>query len=119
MDHAGQDARRILDEFPAAQLNIVRVEENRLASQLAHAHFERDPRPGRGLGKDERPGLPAQRKVRVFATVLFLQRRNPKDVFHLRSTQLLDAKKILHPRVARASRALAPASRRRGLSLGA
>src|SRR5205085_11919733 len=69
--------------------------------------------------KDQAPRLPAQRKLRVLPAILFLQGRDVEDVVHLRPAQLLDAEKILHIRVARASRPLASASRRRGLSFGA
>ena len=96
VDHAGQDPRRVLDELAAPELNIVRVQENRFASQLAHTDFERDACPGGRLGKNEAPGLAAQRKLRVLAAVLFLQSSNAEDVFHLRPAQLLDAEKILH-----------------------
>ncbi len=51
MNHSAEDASGILDRFAAAELNVARAQEQRLAAQLANAHFKRDARAGRGFGK--------------------------------------------------------------------
>ena len=98
VDHPRENAGRVLDQLAAPELNVVRVQENRFTAQFAHAHFERDSRPRRRLRKDQTPGLPAQRKLRVLPAILFLQGRDVEDVVHLRPVQFLDAKKIFHGR---------------------
>src|SRR5881227_883043 len=96
MDHPGQDPRRVLDQLTAPELNVVRVQKNRFAAQLPHTDLERNARPGRGLGKNQAPGLAAQRKLGETAPTLFLQCGNAEDVLHLLAAQLFDGEKSLH-----------------------
>src|SRR5205814_9213506 len=45
MNHSPEHAARVLNQLAAPELNVVRVQKNRLAAQLAHSYFKRNPRP--------------------------------------------------------------------------
>jgi len=62
---AAQDLRGVGDRLAAANLQVVRAEEERMAAELRHPDLERDPRPSRGLLENHREALPAQRFVRL------------------------------------------------------
>ena len=61
MDHAAEHAGGVLDQFAAAELDVVFREEHREAAEFADADFERDAGAGGGLGENERPGLAGER----------------------------------------------------------
>ncbi|MOA06056.1 hypothetical protein D3C78_1256770 [compost metagenome] len=52
VEHARHDDGAVADRLAAAQLGIARGQENRLAAELDHAGFERQPGPGRGFLED-------------------------------------------------------------------
>src|SRR5205807_5528066 len=59
--HPAQHARRVFDRFAAAHLNLTGRKKNYLSAELPNSHLKGNPRASRGLGKQHRPTLPAQR----------------------------------------------------------
>ena len=79
-----------------AKLDIVGVEKDHLSPCFADCSLERNPRAGRGLGKNHRPGLAGEGLQFMMAAFLLHGAGGGQDVFHVRQPQLLNAQQIVH-----------------------
>ena len=57
---AGQHAGGVLERFAAAELRVAGRNEDRVAAELAHAHFEGHAGPRGSLFENQQQGLPRQ-----------------------------------------------------------
>src|SRR5206468_10471607 len=65
VDVTAQDARRVRDRLSAAQLQVTRVEEEGVPSELGHPDLERHASPRRRLLEDHREAPTSKRFVRL------------------------------------------------------
>ena len=79
VDVAREHLRGVGDRLAAAELDVARGEEQGVAAELVHAHFERDPRARRGFLEDHRQGLPGERGA-VFVLVFLHVRGEPEQL---------------------------------------
>src|SRR3990170_850120 len=75
----GKDARGVPDRLPAADLRVLRGQEERVTAQPGHRNLERDAGPGRRLLEDHRQRLPRERPDRPPRPPAPLPRRSRTD----------------------------------------
>lgn len=61
MEIAGEDARGVLDAFPASELDVMHAEEERASAQFADADFKGDTGARGAFAEDERPAFSLER----------------------------------------------------------
>ena len=87
VDHAAQDARRVLDRLAAAKLDVRRAQKHRLPAEFADADLERQPRARGLLGKHQRPRLAGERLLFVTAALALENGGVAQDFFNVRDRQ--------------------------------
>ena len=62
VDKPGKDPGRVLDRLAPAQLDVIPIQEQGVASELMDPDLEGHPGPGARLGEEQGPGLSGQRR---------------------------------------------------------
>src|SRR5215472_4252279 len=112
VDIAREHARGIGHGLAAAELRAVALQDERLASHLAHAELEGDPGAGRGLLEDHGERLACQRpRIAVRREVLLEARADLEDLAQLRRRQPVEIEEVARRHAATLGTASATRSR--------
>ena len=101
MDETRENPGRVFDRLPAAELNIVPIQEKRIAAQLVYTHLKGHAGAGGGLRKNHRPSLASQYGRGVPSPFCLQVSGQRHDFCHFVQLEVRLLEKVLHDRMKR------------------